>query len=305
MKLNISYHLKGHPIQNFGDFLSEYFLQTLFLPVGLPGRAIHLVGSVIADTFLPPPNAQTECPPDRRTIFWGCGARGQATLSDANRKVIEVLSVRGPLSRSALRLDDAIPIGDPGLLLPALYPAATRSDGLGKALLVPHFADKRTDAELLTMTGCEAILRPNIPNDPAAILQFIDEILAADFVLSAALHAAVVAAAYGRPFAFWDSGNINVPFKWADFAASVGIPSAFQIRVDDARRHYVEQVRPALRIPVLWPMLTVAPLAVRQDALIKIINMDVRRHGLSALSISPSSRVIDRLNRTLAGVPEP
>jgi hypothetical protein len=305
MKLNINYHLKGHPIQNFGDFLSEYFLRTLFLPVGLPARAIHLVGSVIADTFLPPPNRLTECPPDRRTIFWGCGARGEATLSDANRKVIEILSVRGPLSRSALRLDDAIPIGDPGLLLPGLYPAATRGNGLGQVLLVPHFSDKRTDAELLTITGCEAILRPNIPNDPAAVLQFIDELLAADFVLSASLHAAIVAAAYGCPFAFWDSGNINVPFKWADFAASVGIPSAFQSRIDEARRHYVERVRPALHIPVLWPLLTVAPLAVRPDAFIKIVNMDIRRHGLSALSISPSSGVSDRLQRVLVDLSDP
>ncbi len=300
MKLNINYWLKGLPIQNFGDFLSEYFLRTLFLPVGLPGRAIYLIGSVIADTFLPPPNGSAECLPDQRTVFWGCGARGDSLLSNANRREIEVLSVRGPLSRSALRLDDTIPMGDPGLLLPALHTAATRSDGLGRLLLVPHFSEARTDAELLTMTGCEAVLRPNIPNDPAAIPRFIDELLAADFVLSGSLHGAIVAAAYGRPFAFWDSGNIRLPFKWADFAASVGIPVAFQSRVDDAQRHYAEQVCPALRIPVLWPMLTVAPLAVRQDALIRVVDMDIRRHGLPALGSSPLSRIIDRLHRTLA-----
>src|SRR5580658_2313725 len=123
MKPNINYHLKGHPIQNFGDFLSEILLRKLFLPVGLPGRAIHLVGSVIADTFLPPPDGTKDCPPDQRTVFWGCGARGASKLSDANRGVIEILSVRGPLSRSVLHLDDTVPMGDPGLLLPALYTA--------------------------------------------------------------------------------------------------------------------------------------------------------------------------------------
>lgn len=303
MLSNINYHLKGQPIQNFGDFLSEYFLRTLFLPVSLPARAVHLIGSVIADTFLPRPNDLMECAPEQRTIFWGCGARGEATLSDANRRVIDVLSVRGPLSRSVLRLDEDIPIGDPGLLLPALYKPATSGDGgrLRRVLLVPHISDKRADARLLEMTGCQEILRPSIPNDVAGILQFIDVLLAADFVLSASLHAAIVAASYGRPFGFWDSGNINVPFKWADFAASVGIPCAFQSNVDDAQCHYAEQVRSVLRIPVLWPMLAVAPLPVRQDAFIRIVAMDVQRHGVSALEITPSSHVIDRLQRMLIG----
>jgi hypothetical protein len=101
---------------------------------------------------------------------------------------------------------------------------------------VPHIGDKRPDTAVLALSGCDAVLRPTIPNHITAIGQFIDNVLAAEFVPSGSLHPAIVAAACGRPFAFWDSGMVDVPFKWADFTASAGIPCAFRTRIEAHER---------------------------------------------------------------------
>ena len=45
------------------------------------------------------------------------------------------------------------------------------------------------------------------------MLDTIAAIVAAEFVLAGALHAAVVACAYDVPFAYYDSGDIDLPFK--------------------------------------------------------------------------------------------
>ena len=196
-----------------------------------------------------------------------------------------------------------MPVGDPALLLPALHRAAGLWQRSGSQnLIVPHFHDKRSDTELLALTGCCEVLRPNIPNDLTAISEFIDIVAAADFVLCGAMHAAIVAAAYGRPFAFWDSGDIDLPFKWQDFAASIGIPCAFQPDLTTARAYYETAVGPAIRIPVMWPLLVASPLPVRPDAFANVVAMDVVRHGLAALEPDVSSRAANQLRDRLEQV---
>ena len=301
MTPEIRHWLQGEGVQNFGDFLSEYLLQNLFYPQPRQGRDLRIIGSCIDDWLIAPPALS----PDgggldgSGTIFWGCGLRREGGLSPEQRSAAEILAVRGPLTRSALRLNPAMPIGDPALLLPALYRSTASRDPDGATLIVPHFHDGRSEDELLELTGCSAVRRPNIPNDLTAITEFIDHIVAADFVLCGAMHAAIVAAAYGRPFAFWDSGNVDLPFKWHDFAASVGIPCVFHAELAVARAHYQAEIAPVIQIPVLWPLLVAAPLPVRPDALVSVMEMDIARHGLAALDIPVSSRPAIRLHNRL------
>ncbi|WP_419730044.1 polysaccharide pyruvyl transferase family protein [Lichenicola sp.] len=301
MTPEIRHWLQGESVQNFGDFLSEYLLHTLFYPQPRQGRTLRIIGSCIDDWLIGPPAPS----PDGGgldgigTIFWGCGLRREDGLSPEQRTSAEILAVRGPLTRAALRLDPTVPIGDPALLLPALYRPARLRNGDGARLIVPHFHDSRSDDELLGLTGCSTVRRPNIPNDLTAIDEFIDKIVAADFVLCGAMHAAIVAASYGRPFAFWDSGNVDLPFKWHDFAASIGIPCVFQADLAAAWLHYEAEIAPVIRIPVLWPLLVAAPLPVRPDALVSVMQIDIARHGPGALDIPVSSRAAVRLHHRL------
>ncbi len=297
---NIIYWMRGGAVQNFGDFLSEYFIEHLFFAQPNPGQRLRIVGSCIDDMFVPP---QSERAGGDELVFWGCGLRTADGLSAERREGVDILAVRGPLSRSALRLGSTVPFGDPGLLMPALYKAATVvRQPTNDALLIPHFHDRRTDAELLALSGCNAVLRPNLPNDLTAITEFVDRVVAARFVLAGALHGAIIAAAYGRKFAFWDSGEIDLPFKWSDFAASIGIPCKFHASLQEAEAQYEAEIRPTLRIPVLWPLLVAAPMPVRPDAFVSVIAQDVARHGPAALEDGPSSWAANRLQTRLQGL---
>jgi hypothetical protein len=282
MRRDVDFWLRGESVQNFGDFLSAYLLRTLFLPAPATGRTLRLIGSCIEDKSVPPSNA-VWARLRQKPVFRGCGLRTADGLSPDRRDAAMFLAVRGPLTRVALNLPAEVPIGDPALLLPALHPTGDVPPS-GETLVVPHIFDRREDAQLRMLTGCGRVLRPALPNRLAAIPSFIDDIAAADFVLCGALHAAITAAAYRRPFAFWDSGQIDLPFKWQDFAASVGIPAEFVPDVATGRAMHARDIAPRLEIPPLWPMLVAAPLPVRPDRLIDIIQMDLARHGQAAFA---------------------
>jgi glycosyltransferase involved in cell wall biosynthesis/GT2 family glycosyltransferase/uncharacterized coiled-coil protein SlyX len=270
-----SYWLKNEQSQNFGDFLSEYYLRHLFIPVGLPCDDLWITGSCISDYHVD----LTLRKKNGKVVFWGCGLRDEAGLAYTTSKASRFLAVRGPLTRNSLRLSHDIPIGDPGLLMPALYKPQVCDELLGVSLLVPHYEDQRDDMELRLISGCEMVVRPNLSNDLDAINRFIDCIISADFVLCGSLHAAIVAAAYEKPFGFWNSGNIDVPFKWKDFASSVSIPCNFYDTLTEAKSFYTKSIKDQIKIPILWPLLVSAPMAVRPEVMIKTIELDIRRHG--------------------------
>ena len=132
-------------------------------------------------------------------------------------------------------------------------------------MCIPDIQDVKSDQELLALSGAQHVLRPSIEASETALRTILDEIAAADFVLTGSLHGAIVACAYGRPFAFWNSGHIDVPFKWHDFAASVGIPAVFVTTLDEGRRVYETELAPRLTLPAL-AILDVCPFQVRPSA---------------------------------------
>jgi hypothetical protein len=267
----VDYWLKGAAEQNFGDFLSAYLRDRIFLPIGMRAGQYRLIGSTIADFIVKEAPAPADADPlDRRVAFWGCGMRDPTSLTPAWRAQAIICGVRGPLSRDALGLPSNIPMVDPGLLMPALYSPAPSPQTAGRSVAVPHFHDRRDSALLLGLAGADLLMRPNLANDAGAMLAMVDAIAGADFVLSASLHGAIIAAAYGVKFAYWDNGRLDLPFKWDDFAASVAMPSVFAASVAEGRRVHADMIAPALRLPALWPLLAVAPLAVRPEAALAV-----------------------------------
>ncbi|WP_435655327.1 glycosyltransferase [Brucella pituitosa] len=288
MAVEISYWLKSENIQNFGDFLSEFFLEELFYPLGFPGR-IHIVGSVIDNLFIPGPDGDQH----ERVWFWGAGVREKDAVTQEYQNLASILSVRGRLSASELRLGDSVPIGDPAFLIPALYTPKIKPQFKGKSVCIPHFHDNRKDEEIKNLTGCDVVLRPNIPNNTAEIRRFIDAIYSCEFVLAGAMHGAIIAAAYKKQFAYWDSEKVDLPFKWQDLSDSLGIQTAFCKDIKSAKKHYKEQIAPSIKIPSLWGALALSPLLVRPSALLK-----VAKYELSELA---SKEVISSFDELIAG----
>jgi hypothetical protein len=151
-------------------------------------------------------------------------------------------------------------MGDPALLLPIIHKPRPSAVGAGKIICMPHFLEPLPEEELIRRTGAEVILRPNIAPDMETLLGLVDALATARFVLAGALHAAIVACAFGRPFAFFDSGYIDVPFKWEDFAASVNIPCRFVRSAAEGTVLYETQIRGNYRALPLEPILACAPI---------------------------------------------
>jgi hypothetical protein len=276
----LAYWLKGERLQNFGDYLGEFLAETLFL-VFDEASFLRLSGSVIDDGMIPPNLANDDQfdLSQPRVSFWGCGIRTRGGLLHATKAHIDLFAVRGPVSASDLRLGQEIPIGDPALLLPALYSPKPHPLFQGKSLCIPHFHDQRDDEELLSFAKGDTIIRTAIPNNKAALLRFIDAVASASFVLSASLHGAIVAAAYGRPFAFWDNGHVDLPTKWEDFAASARLEMHGCKTIAEARGYYKTKIKPKLRLPSLWPLLASAPCQLNPLGLLKVLRYELTREG--------------------------
>lgn len=127
------------------------------------------------------------------------------------------------MTRDALGLPRAAtPLGDTALLLPGFYSPRHDARTAGKVLWVPHFHYEDPTPEALDQTPDRCVIRPAIPNTVDACERFIDAIASAEFVMANAMHAAVVALAYGVPFAFWSGSEIDHPLKWAGLSSGVG-----------------------------------------------------------------------------------
>lgn len=199
--------------------------------------------------------------------LWGCGWRGEAVAPSLVSQV-QIHSVRGPRTRAALGLPQDTVMGDSAFLLPLLYqPPPTPS---GRILVVPHILDPRRDALIRSpsLVGADHGLLTEF-SSLHELVPMIDAIANASFVLAGAMHAAIIAAAYHVPFAFLDSGWIDLPEKWRDLAAALSIPSVFAQNVAEGLAA-CDGVKPIL--PDLAAMLACAPLPVLPQVLARARN---------------------------------
>lgn len=285
----IYYWQKGERVQNFGDYLAEFFMEELFYPIGNAKNCVFIGGSVIDDLFVPEPQHDNR---ETKIVFWGSGVRTKGGPSEHRRKGAQFLAVRGTATASALRLGAAVPIGDPAFLLPALYTPRPADGFVNKTVCIPHFHDQRSDEELRKLSECDEVLRPNLSSHTSELRRFIDAVGSAKFVLSAAMHGAVTAAAYNRPFGFWDNGEIDVPLKWEEIAEQLNVPLVFSSSLPEALANYEKSIRPAVRIPSLIASLSKAPFPIRPAALLNIVKFE--------LANAPAEKALSRLESIIS-----
>ena len=269
------YWRKQDEVQNFGDYLTELYLEEAFDAAEPAFAFVHLVGSMIAPWWiehLVRIRAQGDLP----MAFWCCGARDAGAIEPALLDQCRFFGIRGPHSRRLLSLPPATPTGDSALLLPLLHRPMPIERYAGRSVCIPHIADRMTETALLHMTGADAVIRPAIPKSLDNLREVIDVIAGARFVLAGALHAAICACAFGVPFCFLDTGFVDLPFKWRDFAASVEMPVVFVRHVEVGQRAYRRLLGPSIRRPKLAPLLECAPLPVRPQVMQRAREHDER-----------------------------
>lgn len=191
--------------------------------VGL--KNLVLIGSVISSA------------PQRNSVVWGSGLINDKIGARLRAVPAKILAVRGPLTREWLLSQGAdcpAVYGDPALLLPKFYvPKKLPRSRVG---LIPHHADLERGNAVVARLAADSRVRLIRVKDYGDWRNFIDEICASDFVVSASLHGLIVAEAYGVP-ALWVEFSEHVPgwdFKFRDFYASIGKPSERSVFVDEA-----------------------------------------------------------------------
>jgi hypothetical protein len=164
MRSPVTYWKQGEPIQNFGDFLTEIFIQR----VQAPGRALYprlrLVGSVISARDIRNDLQAIRATPNGLLGYWGCGQRDEFIIEPELRARCRFHGVRGPLTRERLGLPVSTAIGDPALLMPLLHHPKPVPELAGRILCMPHFYDASTDRTILQNSGADLILRPKLPS---------------------------------------------------------------------------------------------------------------------------------------------
>lgn len=269
----IRYWLKGQPLQNFGDYLSELLAVRLLRYPKVEADAYHFIGSVIDDRFVGGALQRVTGNDEGLVTFWGCGVRSERGIDPTLRKHAQFFGVRGPISRDALGLPEDTVLGDPGLLLPLIHRPDADVDTAGRTICIPHMFDERGDEELIALSGTEVVVRPTVDNSLDALSHLLDRIIAADFVLTASLHGAIVAFAFDRPFALWGNGHLDLPLKWRDFGLSVGFEPHFVPDLDKGRAAYAAVASQFVKRQ-LTPMLEVCPFSVRPSMLLRAMVLD-------------------------------
>lgn len=220
--------------RNFGDAMHE---------VLIPGKQhyewvldeenMHFVlGSVIDNTVI-----KETLNLGYKPIFHGCGWRGEPLAYELVQEC-DFIGVRGPYTRDELErhgIKTIISL-DPAYQLPHLI---TKGEPNGLAMVIRHLKDP---AELNPNTihelKADAVFRPSI-EDKNDIIELVKKISGARFVLAGAMHAAIVAHAYGVPFALLGGEYIDCPPKWEDWLASIEYGSpVFVTNLTDGRDWY-------------------------------------------------------------------
>ncbi len=127
-------------------------------------------------------------------------------------------AVRGRLTRTALGLDDSVPLGDPGMLCSRLLP--TRSEKQFTLGLIPHYVDKADPriARLHEMYP-DSVTIIDVKRQPMEVFRDVD---ACEHILSSSLHGVITADSLGIP-AGWMRLSDKVSggaFKFNDYCSA-------------------------------------------------------------------------------------
>jgi len=281
--LRCYYWGEGRPLVNLGDLLVPRLLEAMgFTCLGReapdaqvvnPGRCLLVIGSLLTARDLD----RIGWPVD----VWGCGWKGPAAAPD-HAEDVRCFAVRGPETATGLGLAPTIALGDPALLLPYLAPRKTRAHG--RTIVIPHCS--RTTAlsasERRARSGCDEVLSPMVLRPPGSspgparalpglvwkwlrqglklhdLDGALERLAGAEFALTGSLHGAILAQAFGVPWACYHDGYLDAPGKWTDWASYLGIEIQMVATLAEGLKWWREYGRRG-RVRELAPLLDAFP----------------------------------------------
>lgn len=153
-------------------------------------------------------------------IVWGSGLNGKIGVSGYDFSAIQFRAVRGPLTREFVQRNGGVCpeiYGDPGLLVPALFPELLSERRAGEQYAVsylPNINDAATGTE--HSAGSAHTIQPTTEWQ-----QVVRGIASSGFLASSSLHGLVLADALGVPCRPLVS-LFEAPFKYEDYYLGTG-----------------------------------------------------------------------------------
>jgi len=251
-----SYWRDDKLLVNLGDYVTELLITAMgynYAPYRDGDRSlVWIIGSLFESHWF-----DRHPRPDK--IIWGCGHSGDERFDHSRASSeCDVRAVRGYLTREKMGLPRSTPVGDPALLLPRFLPI-NRMDS-GEVLYVPHFMSRdNLHATTLSSTGADRFLDIACPRQQ--FVSRVEELAKTGFVLTSSLHAAIIAQAYGTPWALCipPGSNWVMPFKWRDWFHYLGLGEPVPLRnVVEARKWWHRRGQYG-RIGDLQPLLDAFP----------------------------------------------
>lgn len=190
-------------VRNFGDELGPLVLSKLGYEVervqSMGEADVLSAGSLLESAAL---NAKPGA------MVWGSGLMHGETVDLSH---LDVRAVRGQLSATACGLPPGTPTGDPGALVPELWPRLAPQRGTG---VVRHYVDKRE------YPWADVVI--DTTEDPEEV---IDLIGSCRRIASSSLHGLIVAHAWGIPTVrLYHHAVAGGDFKWADWLSGADNP---------------------------------------------------------------------------------
>lgn len=199
-------HVNG----NFGDALNDWLWPELLPGVFDDDAQVRFVGiGTILDRNLP------RAP---LTVVFGTGTGYAPPPDDLRPGRWRVYGVRGPLTARVLGLPADVVLTDPAVLLASH--AAFRDRASGGVVFVPHWKSVRFGQwrRACELAGIEFV-------DPCGdAREVVRRIAGARKVIAESMHAGIIADAFRVPWVPVLLSREVAAFKWADWAATVGLP---------------------------------------------------------------------------------
>ena len=225
----LGFYYDQHP--NVGDVLNVDLADRLLDKelVMLPGMRhlphVLMVGSILGQM-------------NKNSIVWGSGVLSPE-IFDQCHGLGTILAVRGRLTKGLIekKFDVQLdcPLGDPGLLLPRVYPMPQRSEK--QVGIIPHLLDESSDWVRAMCEQGAKLVSVSLPPE-----QFVDALADCSAVISSSLHGLILADAYNIPNIRFSLPN-PIPggdFKFDDYYSATTVPLAnedtIRVEPDDTRR---------------------------------------------------------------------
>lgn len=204
-------------VRNFGHALSEVLLpaNTRKKWIDDPNHIYFPIGSVICNETM-----QESLKLGLKPVFVKCGWRGEP-LNPNLVAMSSFIGALGPHTQMALK-NHGVGVqvtGDPAYDVRKLF---IRGESNALAICIRHIKDPADyNIDSIFELKADELMTP-VVETYEDIVAMIQKISGARFVLAGSMHAAMVANAFGVPFAPFSSGFIDCPPKWADWFAERG-----------------------------------------------------------------------------------